>query len=108
MKEPDMTITASRTARRVLAASVAGGATLAGVGAIIGMGAGVASAAPTTASLQTSTLSPSSSLSAVSAQVAVNQYVLTRPPYGCFVCGLGGFIPGLGDVVNPVIPVAGF
>jgi hypothetical protein len=103
-----MTITASRTARRVLAASVAGGATLAGVGATLGLGAGVASAAPTTASLQTSTLAQSSSLSALTAQTAVNQYVITRPPSGCFVCGLGGYIPGLGDVVNPVIPAAGF
>src|SRR3954451_11257967 len=89
-KEPAMTITASRTARRVLAASLAGGATIAGAGATLALGAGAASAAPTTASLQSATLAQSASLSAVSAQTAVSQYVIIRPPYGCFVCGLGG------------------
>jgi hypothetical protein len=108
MKEPDMTITASRTARRVLVASLAGGATLAGAGATLALGAGVASAAPTTASLQDATLTKSATLSAVSAQTAVSQYVIIRPPYGCFVCGLGGYPPVFGDLVNPVNPVIGF
>jgi hypothetical protein len=97
-----MNSTIARTARGVVAVGVAGTAT------VVGMN--VASAAPsgpidaTTAT--SASLREATSLSAISPQRIDLGDLLGRPPYGCFVCGLGGFPPIFDDlVVQPGMPL---
>jgi hypothetical protein len=91
-----MHLPTSKGARALAVAGVVGTVSMAGIGA--------ASAA---------TISPkaAATTNAVVASPALQsslQIIVWHPPYGCIVCGLGGFDPVFGDPINPVLPaVAG-
>ncbi len=89
-----MHLPTSRAARALAVAGVVGTVSMAGIGA--------ASAA---------TISPkaAATTNAVVASPALQsslQIIVWHPPYGCIVCGLGGFDPVFGDPINPVLPAA--
>ena len=89
----------SRAARGLAVAGVMGAVSMLGLGT-----ATAAIAAPTVASPTTTTV-----IAASSGLQQSLQSLIHRPPYGCIVCGLGGYDPifGLpGDPMSPG-PIAG-
>jgi hypothetical protein len=88
-----MHLPTSRAARALAVAGVVGTVSMAGVGA---------------ASATTMTTAKAATSPAVAASPALQSslnIIVWHPPYGCIVCGLGGFDPTLGGpVINPVIP----
>ena len=89
-----MHLPTSRAARAVAVAGVLGTVSMAGIGAA--SAATVSTKAAPSAALTVASPALQSSL----------QIIVWHPPYGCIVCGLGGFDPVLGDPINPVLPAA--
>jgi hypothetical protein len=89
-----MHLPTSRAARAVAVAGVLGTVSMAGIGAA--SAATVSTKAAPSAATTVASPALQSSL----------QIIVWHPPYGCIVCGLGGFDPVFGDPINPVLPAA--
>lgn len=91
-----MHLPTSRTARALAVAGVVGTMSMAGIGAASAATFST-KAAPTTSAV----------LASAALQASLGT-IVWQPPYGCIVCGLGGFDPGFDQFINPVLPaVAG-
>jgi hypothetical protein len=89
-----MHLPTSRAARALAVAGVVGTVSMAGVGAASAATVATAKSAPTTTAVAASP----------ALQSSLN-IIVWHPPYGCIVCGLGGFDPTFGGpIINPVIP----
>ena len=82
-----MHLPASRLARALAVAGVVGTVSMAGVGAASAATVSTAKATPAAVTVASPALQ--SSL----------QTIVVRPPYGCIVCGLGGYVPIFGGPV---------